>query len=117
MMLDSTPIIDGLPKSFYEAKQLVSKLGLGVKRIDCCVKGCMLFYDNEFGVKDGHLVECKFCQDPRYKGSKHSIKQGKTRSKKGIVLLTYYTKTTEDVCINANCRENDLAFSKQRKKK
>jgi len=81
MMLDSTPIPDGLPKNFYEVKQLVSKLGLGVKRIDCCVKGCMLFYDNEFGVKDGHLVECKFCQESRYKGSKHS------RSSKGKPVL------------------------------
>ena len=29
--------------------QLVSMLGLKAKRIDCCVKGCMLFYDNEYG--------------------------------------------------------------------
>ncbi|GAU32291.1 hypothetical protein TSUD_63080 [Trifolium subterraneum] len=42
-----------LPKDYYEAKQLVAKLGLGVKIIDCCVNGCMLYYNNEFGVSDG----------------------------------------------------------------
>ncbi|PNY00960.1 polyamine oxidase-like protein [Trifolium pratense] len=51
MMLDATPIPGDLPQSYYEVKQLLSKLGLGVKRIDCCVNGCMLFYNNEFGEK------------------------------------------------------------------
>jgi hypothetical protein len=72
MILDGSPINDGLPQSYYEAKQLVSKLGLGVKRIDCCVNGCMLYYDNEFGINDGALVECKFCQEPRYRAKKTS---------------------------------------------
>ncbi|GAU43465.1 hypothetical protein TSUD_141030 [Trifolium subterraneum] len=68
LVLDTTPISARgyLPQSFYEAKQLVAKLGLGVKRIDCCINGCMLFYNNEFGVSDGDLVECKLCQEPRY---------------------------------------------------
>jgi hypothetical protein len=64
MILDGSPINDGLPRCYYEAKQLVSKLGLGVKRNDCCVNGCMLYYDNEFGINDGALVECKFCLEP-----------------------------------------------------
>ncbi|GAU35269.1 hypothetical protein TSUD_324070 [Trifolium subterraneum] len=66
MMLDATPVKDNLPKSYYDAKSLVSKLGLEVKKIDCCVQGCMLFYDNEFGTNDGALEECKFCNAPRY---------------------------------------------------
>ncbi|GAU45841.1 hypothetical protein TSUD_175400 [Trifolium subterraneum] len=74
LVLDTTPIsVRGdLPQTFYEAKQLVSKLGLGVKRIDCCINGCMLFYNNEFGVSDGDLVECKFCQEPRYRETRYS---------------------------------------------
>jgi hypothetical protein len=32
----------------------------------------MLFYNNEFGVSDGDLVECKFCQEPRYRETKNS---------------------------------------------
>jgi hypothetical protein len=66
MMLDATPVKDNLPTSYNDAKKLVSKLGLQVKKIDCCVKGCMLFYDNEFGTNDGALEECKFCNSPRY---------------------------------------------------
>jgi len=41
MFLDATPTKIGLPK-----------------RIDCCVDGCMLFYDNEYGKNDGELLEC-----------------------------------------------------------
>ncbi|KAK2361949.1 hypothetical protein QL285_087052 [Trifolium repens] len=63
---------DDLPKNYYEAKQLVAKLGLEVKRIDCCVNGCMLYYNNEFGVSDGALLECKFCQEPRYRVTRNS---------------------------------------------
>ncbi len=66
-----------LPKDYYEAKQLVAKLGLGVKRIDCCVNGCMLYYNNEFGVSDGALLECKFCQEPRYRATKNSRSSGR----------------------------------------
>ena len=48
----------------------------------------MLFYDNEFGVKDGHLVECKFCQEPRYKRSKHSrSSMGKPVPRKALFYL------------------------------
>ncbi|KAK2445148.1 hypothetical protein QL285_016112 [Trifolium repens] len=66
MMLDVTPVKDNMPKSYYDAKKLVSKLGLEAKRIDCCTNGCMLFYDNEFGTNDGALEECRFCNSPRY---------------------------------------------------
>ena len=61
MLLDVTSIKDGLPKKIYDAKRLVSKLGLEAKRIDCFVEGFMLYYNN-----DGALIECKFCNKPRY---------------------------------------------------
>jgi len=51
-----------LPKNYYDAKRLVSKLGLTARRIDCCIQGCMLFYDNEYGKNDGALIHCKFCE-------------------------------------------------------
>ena len=47
MLLDSTPIKDGLPKKNYDVKRLVSKLGLEAKRINCCMDGCMLYYNND----------------------------------------------------------------------
>ncbi|KAI5428694.1 hypothetical protein KIW84_033622 [Lathyrus oleraceus] len=66
MMLNATPTKDNLPTNFYDAKKLVSNLGLEVRKIDCCISGCMLFYDNEFGTSDGALEECKFCKSPRF---------------------------------------------------
>ncbi|XP_075091894.1 uncharacterized protein LOC107830110 [Nicotiana tabacum] len=51
-----------LPKDFYTAKKLVSKLGLSSERIDCCEKGCMLFYKD-----DASLKNYKFCNQPHYK--------------------------------------------------
>ncbi|CAJ2670510.1 unnamed protein product [Trifolium pratense] len=32
----------------------------------------MLYYSNEFGVADGALLECKFCQEPRYRVTRNS---------------------------------------------
>ncbi|XP_024634536.1 uncharacterized protein [Medicago truncatula] len=79
MMRDSTPVPENLPLSYYEAKQLVMKLGLEEKKIDCCVNGCMLFYDNEFGKNDGALEECKFCNSPRYGVSGDDVDHKKKR--------------------------------------
>ncbi|WJX35324.1 hypothetical protein P8452_23334 [Trifolium repens] len=74
LCLETTPTSarHDMPQNYYQAKQLVSKLGLGVKRIDCCINGCMLFYSNEFGVSDEDLDCCKFCEEPRYCGKKNS---------------------------------------------
>ncbi|CAK8573023.1 unnamed protein product [Lathyrus sativus] len=66
MMLDATPVKENMPISYYDVKRMMSKLRLKVKKIDCCIGGCMLFYDNEFGKNNGGLEECKFCQSPRY---------------------------------------------------
>ncbi|CAK8577802.1 unnamed protein product [Lathyrus sativus] len=79
MMLDSTPTKDNLPTSFYDAKRLVSKLGLKVRKIECCISGCMMFYDNEFGTNDEALEECKFCKSPRYKVRSKAIDRKQKR--------------------------------------
>ncbi|XP_024634618.1 uncharacterized protein [Medicago truncatula] len=79
IMRDTTPVKDNLPLSFYEAQKLVEKLGLEVKTTDCCVNGCMLFYDNEFGKNDGALVACKFCNAPRYEVCDDAGSQKKKR--------------------------------------
>ncbi|XP_050908556.1 uncharacterized protein LOC127122229 [Lathyrus oleraceus] len=43
MMLEVTPKKDNLPRSFYDEKRLVSKLGLEVRKTGYCISGCMLF--------------------------------------------------------------------------
>ncbi|XP_058742465.1 uncharacterized protein LOC131614952 [Vicia villosa] len=79
MMLDATPTKENLPRSYYDAKRLVMKLGLEITKIDCCIRGCMLFYDNEFGTNDGALEECKFCKSPRYVVRTKAIDRDKKR--------------------------------------
>jgi len=85
MLLDATPIKDGLPKKFYDAKRLLLKLGLEAKRIDCCVDGCMLYYDNDVA-----LTECKFCNKPRY----HAKNVGTSNKKPLPVKAMFYFPIT-----------------------
>jgi len=86
LLLDLTSPNMSLPKIYYDAKKLVSKLGYEAKKIDCCVSGCMLFYDNDSGKKDAALLECKFCHKPRY----HPIHQGSRRKKPIIAKSMFY---------------------------
>jgi len=62
LMKETHPTSNLIPKDFYRAKKIVSKLGLTAKRIDCCVDGCMLLYIDE----EMQLKECKFCHKPRF---------------------------------------------------
>ncbi|KOM41381.1 hypothetical protein LR48_Vigan04g157900 [Vigna angularis] len=86
MIRDATPIKSGLPKTYYDAKKCVSKWGLQSQRIDCCVDGRMLFYDNEYGKNDITLLKCKFCGKPRYQPRK----TGTTTTKQVLVKLMFY---------------------------
>ena len=56
MIRELSPQPDSIPKDFYQAKMLVSKLGLKEEKIDCCVKRCMLYY--------------KFYEEPSFKTKK-----------------------------------------------
>jgi len=78
LILDLTPPNNPLPNNYYEAKRLVSTLGLGSKKIDCCVNDCMLFYDNGNGKNDASLLQCKFYGQPRYR----TIHLGQRQKKK-----------------------------------
>ncbi|CAK8537135.1 unnamed protein product [Lathyrus sativus] len=87
MMLDSTPTKDNLPTCFYDAKRLVSKLDLEVRKIGCCISGCKLFYDNEFVTIGRALKECKFCKSPRYKV--HSKAIGRKQKRVAVKSMFY----------------------------
>jgi len=109
LILDLTPPNNSLPKNYYEAKRLVSKLGLESKKIDCCMNGCMLFYDNDNG-KMMHLCsKCKFCGHPRYRTLHGGQRQKKNNSIEVHILLAYNSKTTKNVCFNANNTTYDMA--------
>jgi len=61
MLLDVDATENCIPKTYYEAKKVVSTLGLKDVKIDCCEARCMLYYK-----EDIELNECKFCGLPRY---------------------------------------------------
>jgi len=64
MIQSVTQMNKALLKNYYDSKRLVSMFGLTARRIACCVQGCMLLYDNEYGKNDGALICCKFCDMP-----------------------------------------------------
>ncbi|XP_059294442.1 uncharacterized protein LOC132047411 [Lycium ferocissimum] len=66
LMKDTSHPDNKIPRDYYQAKKLVSGLGLTSQKIDCCVNGCMLYYK-----ADKDMTECKFCKEPRYKECVH----------------------------------------------
>ena len=86
MLQDVTPMNKALPKNYYDAKRLEPKLRLTARRIDCCIQGCMLFYNNEYGENDGALICCKFCDMPRY----HDRSTGANTKKLVLVKTMFY---------------------------
>ncbi|KAL9668333.1 hypothetical protein QQ045_002713 [Rhodiola kirilowii] len=50
-----------LPTSFNHSKKVVDDLGMGYKRIDLCVNGCMIYYLESEGMSN-----CTFCGEDRY---------------------------------------------------
>ena len=65
LMSEISPHLEIIPKDFYQAKRLVSKLILNEMKIDCCLNGCILYYKD-----DAALTHCRFCGKPRSKPKK-----------------------------------------------
>ncbi|CAK8535758.1 unnamed protein product [Lathyrus sativus] len=61
MLKSVCPVQKCFPENYYQASQLVSKLWIKVKKIDCCKNGCMLYYKD-----DSKLFVCTFCNALRY---------------------------------------------------
>ncbi|GKC29203.1 hypothetical protein Tco_1036497 [Tanacetum coccineum] len=66
--------------NYYESKKMVSQLGLGYLKIDCCPNGCMLYY----GKKNEGLDKCYRCDHARYKPKEQGSLNGKDISYKGL---------------------------------
>lgn len=85
MLVDVCPFKDSLPKKFYQTKKVVTMLGLKSEKIDCCVKGCILYY------KDNSAdIECRFCHEPQYVPRKPGIRKHKDIPVKRM----FYMQTT-----------------------
>jgi len=83
MLLDVAPRENTIPKNYYEAKKVVSTLGLKAVKIDCCQARCMLYYK-----EDIDLNECNFCGLPRYLPPKSQNKRYKKVSVKRMFYLS-----------------------------
>ncbi|XP_004494055.1 uncharacterized protein [Cicer arietinum] len=87
MLVDVCPFKDSLPKKIYQAKKLVTMLGLKSEKIDCCVKGCMFYYkDNSAN------IECRFCHEPRYVPRKPEIGNHKDIPVKRMLYMSITPK-------------------------
>ena len=67
LVREIAPNPSDIPKNYYEAKKIVSQLGLKAVKIDCCINSCMIFYKD-----DESLTECKFCNSPRFDSKKRT---------------------------------------------
>jgi len=64
LMGETMPKNQQMINNFFEAKKLVEKLGLGCTKIDCCSKGCMLYYKEN---SHKSITNCSICGMDRYK--------------------------------------------------
>ncbi|RDX99034.1 hypothetical protein CR513_17969, partial [Mucuna pruriens] len=64
LMGEAMPEGNRMVKNLYHARKSVQNLGLGCLKIDCCPKGCMLYY-NENSNKT--ITKCLICNTNRYK--------------------------------------------------
>ena len=56
-----------LPDSYYEVKKMTKDLGLFYEKIDSCVNGCMLYWN-----EDVKLDTCKVCGASKWKSDKRN---------------------------------------------
>ena len=61
LLKEALPDANKLPKSFYEAKNIIRDLGLDYVRIHACKNDCVLFWKEH-----EHREECPECKEPRY---------------------------------------------------
>ena len=69
------PANNSLPRTLYELKTMIKRLGLEHERIDSCPNGHVLYE----GEVNGELRECPRCQHPRYIPDSSSVSYAVTR--------------------------------------
>ncbi|GAB2266204.1 hypothetical protein Dimus_037872 [Dionaea muscipula] len=60
-LMNELTMSDRIPTNYYKAKKVLAGLGLAVQNIDCCIRGCMLYWND-----DAELRICKFYIHPRF---------------------------------------------------
>lgn len=104
-----------IPPSGYEAKKIITKLGLRYTKIHACPNDCMLYLG-----EDENREECKVCQASRWNNnSTNGSDSGKKRKQKAAKILRYFpliprlkrlfmsSKTAENMMWHATENNND----------
>ncbi|XP_073057930.1 uncharacterized protein [Primulina eburnea] len=72
-----------VPNSFYEAKKLISKLGLGYEKIHACPNDCMIYWR-----ENKNEQACKVCNLSRWKDLRKKTKKSSKGGKKCLFVKT-----------------------------
>jgi hypothetical protein len=67
---DLLPKANVLPRSTYQAKEIICLLGLEVEKIHACQNDCMLFHNEDAMLEDGRV-----CGTSRYKRNDKNINE------------------------------------------
>ncbi|XP_045833662.1 uncharacterized protein LOC123924740 [Trifolium pratense] len=79
---EALPSDNCMPPNYYRQKKMVERLSLNYEKIDCCVNGCMLFYNHDINEKS-----CRFCKEERYTLKKTSCNKVKEVARKRMWYL------------------------------
>jgi len=76
-----------IPRSFYEAKKIINKLGLHYTKIDACPNDCMLYFG-----EDANRDFCKKCKTSRWKAKRKGTIGATSNKRKKIPakVLRYF---------------------------
>jgi hypothetical protein len=92
LLKDFLPHNSNLPSSYYEAKKIITELGLSYRKIDACRNDCMLYWKEE-----ANADFCKICQRSRWKQDKHSGENKQsTKGKKSLKKLYVIFLSSQD---------------------
>ncbi|XP_039116440.1 uncharacterized protein LOC120251851 [Dioscorea cayenensis subsp. rotundata] len=90
LLNDAFPNIK-IPRSFYDAKKTITKLGLNYEKIHACPNNCMLYWGN---TEDEERQICKVCSTSRWKmkNDRSNDNSGNNRGRRKIPakLVRYF---------------------------
>ena len=81
---DLFPDNNVVPKSMYEAKKIVSMMGMECEKIHACRNDCVLYRKEYVGLK-----QCPKCNDPRYNLKKDPLDDDETNTGIPVKAMCY----------------------------
>lgn len=72
---DTLPQPNQLPRSYYEARKLISPYLIPVRTYDACINHCVVYRNSSDSKQYARKTECPVCMEPRYTRSGRSKRQ------------------------------------------